>query len=217
MLGSIQPQPLENEPDGGISMERIAKAIKPRDIHFPTTRLLALENTIGGRVLPPVASLAASHAVRSRSGAGLLIWTARAYHVIVKLNVDDRAGVAGFDSVSVCLSKGLGAPAGSVLLGNRDFIAQARRWRKVLGGGMRQAGVLAAAGLYALEHHVRRLEQDHANAAYLADGLRALGLRVEPPQTNILYVDIPAAQTAGLSRHLEERGILATVRGNAVQ
>ena len=138
---------------------------------------------------------------------------ARIFNAIVKLNIDERAGVAGFDSVSVCLSKGLGAPAGSVLLGNRDFIAQARRWRKVLGGGMRQAGVLAAAGLYALEHHVRQLAQDHANAEHLADGLRALGLRVEPPQTNILYVHIPAAQTAGLCGHLEERGILATVSG----
>jgi threonine aldolase len=111
----------------------------------------------------------------------------------------------------VCLSKGLGAPAGSVLLGSREFIAQARRWRKALGGGMRQAGVLAAAGLYALEHHVRQLAQDHANAAFLADGLRAMGLHVEPPQTNILYVDIPVELAGGLKSHLDQRGILATV------
>jgi len=113
--------------------------------------------------------------------------------------------------VSVCLSKGLGAPAGSVLLGSRDFITHARRWRKALGGGMRQAGVLAAAGLYALEHHVRLLSQDHANAEFLAEGLRTLGLRVEPPQTNILYVHIPAGPAEGLKSHLEQRGILATV------
>jgi threonine aldolase len=97
------------------------------------------------------------------------------------------------------------------LLGARDFIAQARRWRKALGGGMRQAGVLAAAGLYALEHHVRPLARDHANAGFLAEGLRALGLHAEPPQTNILYVDIPAARVAGLKSHLDARGILATV------
>ena len=120
--------------------------------------------------------------------------------------------VAGFDSVSVCLSKGLGAPAGSVLLGARDFIAQARRWRKALGGGMRQAGVLAAAGLYALEHHVRRLSEDHDNADHLAQGLRALGLRVEPAQTNIVYVRIPEERVAHFKSHLADRGILATVR-----
>jgi threonine aldolase len=130
----------------------------------------------------------------------------------VKLGIDASAAVAGFDSVSVCLSKGLGAPAGSVLLGPRDFIAQARRWRKALGGGMRQAGILAAAGLYALEHHVPRLAQDHENADYLGAGLRAMGWRVEPPQTNMLYVEIPAARAAELKTHLEQRGILATIK-----
>ncbi|MEA3197879.1 MAG: threonine aldolase, partial [Gammaproteobacteria bacterium] len=200
-----------NEPDGGISIERIAKAIKPRDIHFAPTRLLALENTIGGRVLPPayqrqVTEFAHAKELRTHLDG------ARLFNAIVKLRIDERAAVAGFDSVSVCLSKGLGAPAGSVLLGSRDVVAQARRWRKALGGGMRQAGVLAAAGLYALEHHVRQLEQDHANTGYLAEGLRAMGLRVEPPQTNILYVDIPASQVEGLKAHLEQHGILATVR-----
>jgi threonine aldolase len=210
VLGSIQPQPLENEPDGGISIERIAKAIKPRDIHFAPTRLLALENTIGGRVLPLAYQRQATDFAHAR---GLLTHLdgARIYNAIVKLEIDERTAVAGYDSVSVCLSKGLGAPAGSVLLGARDFIVQARRWRKALGGGMRQAGVLAAAGLYALEHHVRQLAQDHANAGHLADGLRAMGLGVEAPQTNIFYVDIPAAQTGGLKTHLEQRGILATI------
>jgi len=211
VLGSIQPQPLENEPDGGISIERIAKAIKPQDIHFAPTRLLTLENTIGGRVLPMAYQRQATQFAHAQ---GLITHLdgARIYNAIVKLRIDERAAVAGFDSVSVCLSKGLGAPAGSVLLGARDFIAHARRWRKALGGGMRQAGVLAAAGLYALEHHVRQLAQDHANADYLAAGLRAIGLHVEPLQTNILYVDIPARQAEGLKTHLEQRGILATVR-----
>jgi threonine aldolase len=210
VLGSIQPQPLENEPDGGISLERIAKAIKPQDIHFAPTRLLALENTIGGRVLTQAYQRQVTQFAHLK---GLITHLdgARIYNAIVKLNIDERTAAAGFDSVSVCLSKGLGAPAGSVLLGTRDCIARARRWRKALGGGMRQAGVLAAAGLYALEHHVRLLEQDHENAAHLASGLRAMGLGVEPPQTNILYVAIPAQRVEGLKSHLEGHGILATV------
>jgi threonine aldolase len=210
VLGSIQPQPLENEPDGGISIARIAAAIKPQDIHFARTRLLALENTIGGRVLPMAYLRQATEFARAQNLATHLDG-ARIFNAIVKLKIDEPAAVAGFDSVSVCLSKGLGAPAGSVLLGSRDFIAQARRWRKALGGGMRQAGVLAAAGLYALEHHVQPLAQDHANAEYLAKGLRALGLSVEPPQTNMLYVAIPASQVAALKTHLDGRGILATL------
>jgi threonine aldolase len=211
MLGSIQPQPLENEPDGGISIQRIARAIKPDDIHFAPTRLLALENTIGGRVLP-VAYLQQVTQFAHARGLRTHLDGARLFNAIVKLRIGESAAVAGFDSVSVCLSKGLGAPAGSVLLGARDFIAQARRWRKALGGGMRQAGVLAAAGIYALQHHVQPLAQDHANAEYLADGLRSVGLRVEPPQTNILYVEIPALKAEDLKAHLEQRGVLATIK-----
>jgi threonine aldolase len=111
----------------------------------------------------------------------------------------------------VCLSKGLGAPAGSLLLASKSLIAEARRWRKALGGGMRQVGVLAAAGLYALQHHVVRLAEDHDNAQYLAQGLRALGLSAEPPQTNVVYVDIPAAHIAALTEHLATLGIRATI------
>jgi threonine aldolase len=210
VLGSIQPQPLENEPHGGIALERIAAAIKPDDYHFARTRLLALENTIGGRVLPIVYQREATALAHSR-GLATHLDGARIFNAIVKLNVDEPTAVAGFDSVSICLSKGLGAPAGSVLVGSRDLIAAARRWRKALGGGMRQAGVLAAAGLYALQNHVQRLADDHANAEYLGAGLRAIGLNVVPPQTNILYVDIPARQTQGLKVHLEQRGIQVTV------
>jgi threonine aldolase len=211
VLGSIQPQPLENEPDGGISIQRIANAIKPDDIHFARTRLLALENTIGGRVLPPAYQRQATDFAHTQ-GLRTHLDGARIFNAIVKLDIDASAAAAGFDSVSVCLSKGLGAPAGSVLLGPRDFIEQARRWRKALGGGMRQAGILAAAGLYALEHHVRRLAQDHANADYLSAALRAMGLRVEPAQTNMVYVEIPAARAAELKTHLEQHGILATIK-----
>ena len=210
VLGSIQPQPLENERDGSISVERIARAIKPADVHFAPTRLLALENTMGGRVLSPAYLQAATDYVHAR-GLRTHLDGARLYNAIVKLGIAEPAAVAGFDSVSICLSKGLGAPAGSVLLGSRELIDTARRWRKALGGGMRQAGVLAAAGLYALEHHVKRLAEDHENAEYLAAGLHRLGLAVEAPQTNIVFVDIPDAQVSALRAHLAERGILASI------
>ena len=210
VLGSIQPQPLENEPDGGIAIDRIAHAIKPDDLHFARTRLLALENTIGGRVLSPVYLRSVTQFVHARSLSTHLDG-ARLFNAMVKLNIDEAAAVAGFDSVSICLSKGLGAPAGSVLLGSRELIAAARRWRKALGGGLRQVGILAAAGLYALEHHVRRLAEDHDIAERLAAGLRTIGLAAEPPQTNILFVDIPDNQVAALGAHLAERGILASI------
>jgi threonine aldolase len=206
VLASIQPQPLEHEPHGGIALERIAAAIKPDDIHFARTRLLALENTIGGRVLPPGYQREVTDFAHAR-GLRTHLDGARIFNAIVKLDVPERAAVSGFDSVSVCLSKGLGAPAGSVLLGARDFIGAARRWRKALGGGMRQAGILAAAGLYALDHHVARLAEDHANAAFLAAGIAELGLSVEPPQTNIVYVNIPRQHVASLADHLSARGI----------
>jgi threonine aldolase len=210
VLGSIQPQPLEHEPHGGISLQRIAAAIKSDDYHFARTRLLALENTIGGRVLPPDYQRQATEFAHSR-GLATHLDGARLFNVIVKLKIDERSAAAGFDSVSVCLSKGLGAPAGSVLMGTRALIADARRWRKALGGGMRQAGVLAAAGLYGLQHHVARLAEDHDNAEYLAAGLREAGLAVTPPQTNVVYVEVPEAQTQSLKAHLKQRNILASV------
>ncbi|HTB28443.1 MAG TPA: low-specificity L-threonine aldolase [Steroidobacteraceae bacterium] len=210
VLGSIQPQPLENEPDGTIALERIARAIKPDDSHFARTRLLALENTMGGRVLPVDYLRGATEFAHSR-GLRTHLDGARLFNAIVKLEIDEPAAAAGFDSVSVCLSKGLGAPAGSVLLGSSDFIAAARRWRKALGGGMRQAGILAAGGLYALDHHVERLAEDHRNAAYLAEGLRALGLVVEPPETNLVFVEIPERRIGALGAHLAKRGIIASI------
>jgi len=210
VLGSIQPQPLENEPHGGIAIERIAAAIKPDDFHFARTRLLALENTIGGRVLPADYQHEVTEFAHAR-GLATHLDGARIYNAVVKRDVDERTAVSGFDSVSVCLSKGLGAPAGSVLVGSRDLIAAARRWRKALGGGMRQVGVLAAAGLFALENNVRRLAEDHVNAQFLAGGLRALGLNVISPQTNVVYVDVPPLHVTGLQAHLQARGIIATV------
>jgi threonine aldolase len=210
VLGSIQPQPLEHEAHGGISVERIAAAIKPDDLHFARTRLLALENTIGGRVLPPVYQREVT-AFAHAKGLRTHLDGARIFNAIVKLGIEPAAAVAGFDSVSVCLSKGLGTPAGTVLLGSRDLIGDARRWRKALGGGMRQVGILAAAGLYALEHHVERLAEDHANATFLAGGLKELGLQVDMPQTNIFYVEIPAPDVKLLDAHLVSRGLRVSI------
>ena len=210
VLGSIQPQPLENEPDGTIDLARIAAAIKPVDVHFARTRLLALENTIGGRVLP-LDYLGEATAFAHARGLATHLDGARLYNAIVKLGVSETAAVAGFDSVSLCLSKGLGAPVGTLLLGSAPFIDTARRWRKALGGGMRQAGVLAAAGIHALLHHVGRLAEDHDNAAHLAEGLRGLGLDAPPPQTNILYVSIPRADVVPLREGLARAGVLATI------
>jgi threonine aldolase len=210
VLGSIQPQPLDNEPDGSIALARLARALKPDDVHFARTRLLALENTIHGRVLSldyQRQATAWAHA----HGLATHLDGARLFNAMIKLGVDEKTVVAGYDSVSLCLSKGLGAPAGTVLLGSTGFIARALRWRKALGGGLRQAGVIAAAGLYALQHHVARLADDHANAALLADGLSGLGLGVEAPQTNIVHVAVPAAGVPDLQRHLAARGILASI------
>jgi threonine aldolase len=210
VLGSIQPQPLENEPDGSIAIERIERAIKPVDLHFAQTRLLALENTMGGRVLPPPYLRSVTAYAHGR-GLRTHLDGARLFNAIVKLEIDEPAAVAGFDTVSICLSKGLGAPAGTVLLGSAELVEAARRWRKALGGGMRQAGILAAAGLYALEHHVRRLADDHENAQFLAAALRDIGLTVEQPQTNIVFVEVPDEHVAPLGSHLAERGVLASI------
>lgn len=210
VLGSIQPQPLPNQADGSIALADLAAAIKPDDLHFARTRLLALENTIGGKVLPPAYVAEATSFAKAR-GLATHLDGARLCNAMVKLDSSERAITAGFDSVSLCLSKGLGAPAGTLLFGSRALLASARRWRKALGGGLRQAGVLAAAGLYALEHHVARLAEDHANAAHLAAGLRALGLTTDEVQTNIVFVRIPTAQVAALAAQLKAEGVLASV------
>jgi threonine aldolase len=210
VLGGIMPHPLPHDAAGGIDIARIAHAIKPDDVHYVRTRLLALENTLGGRVLPAAYLRAATDFAHGRDLRTHLDG-ARLFNAIVKLQVDERAAVAGFDSVSLCLSKGLGAPAGTMLLGENSFVSQARRWRKALGGGMRQAGIFAAAGLYALEHHVQRLTEDHDNAQRLAAGLRSIGLAVEQPHTNMVFVAIPDTHVAALTAHLAERGILACI------
>lgn len=207
VLGSIQPQPIANRPDGTFDLADAEAAIKPDDPHFARTRLLALENTISGKVIPR-AYFDAALAMASRRGLATHLDGARIFNAAVKLQMDVRDLCAGFDSVSVCLSKGLGAPAGTVLVGGRDLIQRARRARKILGGAMRQAGVLAAAGLYALEHNIGRLAEDHANASRLAEGLGGIaGLAVESPQTNMVFVHVPADRATALAARLAQDGI----------
>jgi threonine aldolase len=211
VLGSIQPQPIANQPDGSIAITDIAAYIKPDDMHFARTRVLALENTIGGRVLPQAYVKAATDFAHGR-GLATHLDGARICNAAVKQGITLRDAAAGFDTVSVCLSKGLGAPVGSVLLGPKTFIEQGKRWRKMLGGGMRQAGVIAAAAHYALEHNVARLADDHQNAADLSAGLaRIAALKVTEPQTNIFYVEIPEAACAPLRDALARQGIRASI------
>ncbi len=215
VLGSIQPQPVENAPDGSLPLEKIAAAIKPDDPHFARTRLLALENTIGGKVLPPEI-VRDSLALARKHGLATHLDGARFFNAAVASAESpasrpdtERNLAAGFDSISICLSKGLGTPAGSVLLGSAGLIRKAVRIRKMLGGGMRQSGLLAAAGLHALEHHVGRLANDHRNAQRLADRLRPLpGLKVDGPHTNMVFLNVPAEMVPALTVFLREQGIL---------
>ncbi|MDX9676981.1 low-specificity L-threonine aldolase [Pseudomonas zeae] len=205
VLGSIQPQPLEVQADGSLDLDQVAAAIKPDDFHFARTRLLALENTMQGKVLP-LEYLARARRFTQDKGLQLHLDGARLYNAAVKLGVDAREITQYFDSVSVCLSKGLGAPVGSVLCGSEQLIGKARRLRKMVGGGMRQAGLLAAAGLYALDHNVDRLADDHANAQLLAEGLREAGFIVEPVQTNMVYVQM-GEKAEAIKAFAAERGI----------
>jgi threonine aldolase len=249
VLGSVQPQPLAHAADGTLPLADIEAAIKPDDAHFAKTRLLTLENTIGGKLLPFDYVQAATNLAKSK-GLATHLDGARLFNAAVAqaalLGKDARfaqgppqgeaapsggsdpraAGERGgallearriaqcFDSVSVCFSKGLGAPVGSALCGSKEFIKNAHRIRKMAGGGMRQAGFLAAAALYALDHHVERLAQDHALAMRLAQVFTHIaGVTVDPVHSNIVFVDLhgPAkAKAAGLLAHLQQHGILAT-------
>jgi threonine aldolase len=206
VLGSIHPQIVANRTDGTLDLAQVEATISPDDPHFARTRLLALENTIGGK---PIARAYLADAVQlaRRRGLNTHLDGARIFNAAVHFKTTVKELCAGFDSVSSCLSKGLGAPAGTVLLGNKDFIARARRARKILGGAMRQSGVLAAAGIYALEHNGERLSIDHANAARLAEGLRALNLPVEQ-QTNMVFAGVPSERVAALAEHLKQHGVL---------
>lgn len=211
VLGSIQPQPIVPAADGTLPLEDIEAAIKPLDPHHARTRLLALEDTWRGRALP-LPYLAAAHAVARTHGLSLHLDGARLYNAAVADGVPVRAIAQHFDSVSVCLSKGLGAPVGSVLAGSHMLIDKARRWRKVTGGGWRQAGILAAAGLHALDHHVARLADDHARAATLAQRLGAIdAVDLLGQHTNMVFVRVPAERLEALDAHLRAAGIHAGI------
>jgi threonine aldolase len=211
VLGSIQPQPIPHDVDGSLPLDKVAAAIKPIDPHFARTRLLALENTWHGRVLP-LDYLRAAHDFSRERGLGLHLDGARIYNAAIASGVPAREIARHFDSVSVCLSKGLGAPVGSVLVGTAALIEKARRWRKVAGGGWRQAGLLAAAASYALDHHVARLADDHARAATLAAGLGEIpGVKLLGHFTNMVFVDVQADRLRELDVHLREAGVRISV------
>ncbi len=211
VLGSIQPQPLNNQTDGSIALDDIAANIKPDDAHFARSRLLTLENTTGGKVLPQSYVQAATALAHSK-GLATHLDGARLFNAAVAQGLSAKQLCQGFDSVSVCFSKGLGAPVGSALCGSASLISKAHKWRKMLGGGMRQAGLLAAGANYALDHHIERLAQDHANAAALAEGLNtAQGLQASA-NTNIVFIQVEHGMTDGLVAHLKTQGVLCTGR-----
>ncbi|AOT10456.1 low-specificity L-threonine aldolase [Pseudoalteromonas luteoviolacea] len=192
VLGSVQPQPIENLPDGRICLDKVAAAIKPNDFHFARTKMLSLENTIGGQVLG-LDYLKDARALTKKYALKQHLDGARVYNAAIALGVDVKEISQYFDSMTVCLSKGLGAPVGSLLMGDFEFIEKARRLRKMLGGGMRQAGILAAAGIYALKNNVNRLAEDHDNARYLAQRVNELpgfDSSSYDVQTNLVFLNV---------------------------
>lgn len=204
VLGSIQPQPIAHAADGSLPLHDLAAAIKPVDPHFARTRLVALENTWHGRALPMDYLRAAQEFARERELV-LHLDGARLYNAAVASGVEAGEIARHFDSVTVCLSKGLGAPVGSLLVGSAELVESARRWRKVAGGGWRQAGMLAAAGIHALDHHVQRLADDHARAARLAEELQDIrGIQLLGQHTNMVFVDVAPERQRALDAHLRE-------------
>lgn len=218
VFGSIQPQPIEFDPDGTLDLGKVVRAIKPDDFHFPRTRLLCLENTQAGKVLPQ-AYLKKAAAVAVENGLARHLDGARLFNASVMLGVLPEEIARYFDTVSICLSKGLGAPVGSLLCGTADLVKKARRWRKVLGGGMRQAGILAAAGIVALNDNIERLAEDHANAAILAEGLATIeeiAIDKTKVQTNMVFVSLKQGNGEALKNFLAGKGVLIS-RGNPVR
>ena len=217
VFGSVQPQPLAQDAQGQMQLSDIAEAIKPDDPHFARTRLLCLENTWNGHVMSDAYLSAATQLARDR-GLSTHLDGARVFNAAVASAAPGQGALDRlremadfFDSVSVCFSKGLGAPMGSALCGSAELIARARRIRKMAGGGLRQAGLMAACALYALEHHVTRLAEDHALAQRLAQGLRGLpGLTLRSAQTNIVFIDVAEGRGPDLVAHLKREGVLVT-------
>ncbi|WP_117234102.1 low-specificity L-threonine aldolase [Vibrio maerlii] len=211
VLGSIQPQPVENNPDGTLPFDKLEAVIKPDDFHFARTKLLSLENTINGKVLP-MSYLAEAREFVNKHKLQMHLDGARVYNAAVALDVEIREIAQYFDSMTICLSKGLAAPVGSLLLGSKEYIEKARRIRKMLGGAMRQAGILAAAGKLALTEQVAQLKTDHVNAKKLATGLSQIsGFKVNPDfiQTNIVFAKLDASiiNIDDIAEKLAEDGI----------
>lgn len=209
VLGSIQPQPIDAAADGTLPLDVVASVIKPDDIHFARTRLLCLENTHNGKVLP-LDYLHQAWAFTRKKNLALHVDGARIFNAAVAMKVPLTTLTQYCDTLTICLSKGLGAPVGSLLCGSTEYIKQARRWRKMVGGGMRQAGILAQGAIYALHHNVERLREDHDNAQWLAEQLAALGIDVQAPgaQTNMVFLRLPANEISQLGPWMKQRGIL---------
>ncbi|RLC72420.1 MAG: low-specificity L-threonine aldolase [Chloroflexi bacterium] len=223
-LGGIHVHTLRNQPDGTLDLQEIEGAIRADNIHFPRTRLICLENThnrCGGVPLAPEYTDAVGDLAR-RHGLAVYLDGARIFNAAVALGVDVRELTRGVDTVSFCLSKGLCAPVGSLVCGTRDFIAEARRNRKIVGGGMRQAGIIAAAGIVALEQMVDRLAEDHENARRLALGLAEIpGISIDPAQvrTNIVIFDLVAERPtpAEFAARLSADGVKVLALGERIR
>ncbi len=214
VLGGIQPQPIDFQPDGTVSLDLVASKIKPDDPHFAMTRLLCLENTHHGRSVPPSFLVDAAGFCDAR-GLALHLDGARLANAAVSEGLPMAELAAGADSVSLCFSKGLGAPAGSVIAGPAELIGRARRWRKMLGGAMRQSGVLAAAALVALNEHVDRLAEDHTHATELSAGLRDLGLDADA-HTNMVFLLLGDDDSGPLVTGLAAKGVAVLPAGGMV-
>jgi threonine aldolase len=209
ILGSIQPQPLEQADDGTLPLDAVRAEVKPDDSHYARTRLLCLENTTSGRVLP-LPYISEARKLAQDHDLGFHLDGARVCNAAAKQGVPLATITSSFDTVSICLSKGLGAPIGSVLVGRAQNIQRARRWRKVLGGGMRQAGIVAAAGLHALKHNIERMSDDHDNAMRLASGLSGLnGISVDASavQTNMVFMETDQGIADALCSYLATHDI----------
>ncbi|BHH84726.1 low-specificity L-threonine aldolase [Desulforhopalus sp. 52FAK] len=208
VLGSIQPQPIEFEKDSTLDLIKVEEKIKPDDVHFAKTRLLCLENTQNGKSLP-LSYIEEASAFCKKQGLKIHLDGARLFNAVVEQQCEIHTITQHFDSVSICLSKGLGAPVGSILCGSTTFIDQARRWRKMVGGGMRQAGLLAAAGTYALKNNIERLAEDHNNATLLSDGLKNIdGITVDSVATNMVFCRLEQAVARELEIYLARHNIL---------
>lgn len=212
VLGSIQPQPIEHAEDGTIPLDKIRAAVKADDFHFAKTRVLALENTIGGKVIAQD-YLADAGQLAREAGLAFHLDGARVFNAMVAQDLELDQITGQFDSVSLCLSKGLGAPIGSVLVSNQGLIDEARRWRKMVGGGMRQAGLLAAAGIYALENNVASLAKDHELAQRLVDlisGAEGLTVIGGAANTNMVFLTVDPSIRKGFLKACADKGVLFT-------